>query len=97
MPTPKAELHSPTLVSGFMLGLMLGAIMALLWPRRELPASVVAPKPITSPRAARPTVSYNPIPEIARMLPEPEPDPVQLSRERGQRAARQRRAELGLE
>ncbi len=92
MPESRFRVSSGTLISGFVIGLVIGAVMAVLWPVRP-----VAQLPISTSSASLPIS-----PEIKR-TPVPIPDPamaqadtVTISRERGQVAARHRRQELGL-
>lgn len=92
MPESRFRVSSGTLISGFVIGLVIGAVMAVLWPNRS-----VAQLPISASSAPLPIS-----PEIKRAsLPISDPamaqvDPLTISRERGQVAARHRRQELGL-
>ncbi len=93
MTRPRFNLQRGTLVSGFIIGLICGAIMALLWPSQpRVEGSVRAPS------TARPLIR-----EAKRIAPTASNDsalanvdPLTISKERGQQAARHRRQELGL-
>jgi hypothetical protein len=92
MPESRFSVNSGTLISGFVIGLVIGAVMAVLWPNRqtaELPISAPAASLPLSPETNRTPASI-PDPAMTQV------DPVTISRERGQVAARHRRQELGL-
>ena len=92
MPESRFSMNSGTLISGFVLGLVIGAVMAVLWPNRH-----TAELPISAPSASLPLSSKTK--QTPASIPGPamtQVDPVTISRERGQVAARHRRQELGL-
>jgi hypothetical protein len=94
MQPTRRDLSTGALLGGFALGLLVGIVMALLWPRRPImgsPPTHRRPADRPLPRSTLP--ARHPVADI----PVLEIDPIQLSRERGQQAARGRRAALGLD